>query len=281
MGLSRQGYAERPASCGRPRSARDTPDARLSGRESRSGERPGGSKWVKRREPRHSPARLSRAAGNRRGSRVLIFDKWVARPRSTGQAPGRTLREESRGPGDAPIGPHELSTELCGETGETARPAIHPKVSDRGSAAAAETRHGIDGRGASGIACPVSLTGSGTQRCPGLTGRGAPHGAPSPPRRQGAPWSGARGPTGSARDRWHGYWALSADGAEGPRARGAWTSRRALRGRAAPLRTPVEAGERQHRRHPFEAERARTLLVPSTEAPFVVNDAPISGSGSR
>jgi len=221
VGLSRKSCAERPASRGKPRSARDTPCAHLSGRESRSGERPGGSKWVKRREPRHSPARLSRAAGNRCGSRVLIFDKWVARPRSTGQAPGRALREESHGPGDAPIGPHELSTEPRGETGETARPAIHPTVFDQGSAAAAETRRGIDGRGASGVACPVSLTGSGTQRCPGLVGRGAPHGAPSPPRRQGAPRSGARKPTGSARDRWHGYWALSADGAEGPRARDA------------------------------------------------------------
>jgi hypothetical protein len=42
-------------STSKPGSARDLPDARGTGRESRSCGHPGGSKWVKRRDPQHPP----------------------------------------------------------------------------------------------------------------------------------------------------------------------------------------------------------------------------------
>jgi hypothetical protein len=51
-----------------------------------------GSKRVKRREPRHPPGLSS--SGSRRGSRVLIFDNWVARPLSTGHGRCHALRKE-------------------------------------------------------------------------------------------------------------------------------------------------------------------------------------------
>jgi hypothetical protein len=62
----------------------------------------------------------------------------------------------------------------------------------------------------------------------------APHGVVSPPVRSGPCRSGACVPTGSARDRKHGSRALSANGAEGPRARGARRRVQALRGESQP-----------------------------------------------
>ena len=45
--------------------------------------------------------------------------------------------------------------------------------------------------------------------------------------------------------------------------------------------SPIEAGERQHRRHRTDAERARTLRARVSKPTLVVNDAPVSGPGSR
>jgi hypothetical protein len=69
----------------------------------------------------------------------------------------------------------------------------------------------------------------------------------------GAFASGARMPTGGARDRKHGSSALSANGAEGPRARDARRRVKSPSGRVATRHLPLEAGERQHRRHRSDA----------------------------
>lgn len=117
---------------------------------------PRGSKWVKRRDPQHPPASIRRA-GNRRETRVLIFDKWVARSRSTGLASGlasargsglyRTwvrLRESRRNRAVTPgtKGPFCLTSLTDGHGIGSRTP---------------QGARGIEERGASGRACPTSL----------------------------------------------------------------------------------------------------------------------------
>lgn len=107
-----------------PGSIRDLPAARSIGRESRSRKLTSGSKWVTRRDPQHPPVRVS-PTGNRREARVLIFDKWVARSRSTGPRSGLASARSQR-PGRARARPRELSTEPRGVVRELVRSATRP-----------------------------------------------------------------------------------------------------------------------------------------------------------
>jgi hypothetical protein len=276
VGLSWKAVAARPVALGTRERQRLAGSAQHRKRtpEQRA---PRGSKWVKRRDPQHPPASIRRA-GSRRETRVLIFDKWVARSRSTGLVSGLA---SARGSGlyRTWVRLREFSTESRGEAW-VKRPVL-PHVPDRWSRdwqphAARRARYRRARRfGPSLPRFPKPEVG----RTRALGRQVAPSGAPALTN-VGALASGACMPTGSARDRQQRSRALSANGAEGPRARDA-------RRRAEPF-----AGKSQPPACRSKLANANTVAIrrgrasansagPSAETPFVVNDASISGSRGR
>lgn len=137
-------------------------------------------------------------AGSRRETRVLIFDKWVARSRSTGPASSltsaRSLRRDR-----ARVRLHDLSTESRGLAQEkgpfclTSLTVGHGLAATRGNACAYRRARRF------GLSLP-RIPNPEAGRTRALGRRVAPSGAPALVN-VGAFASGARLPTGSARDR--------------------------------------------------------------------------------
>jgi hypothetical protein len=180
--------------------------------------------------------------GTRRETRVLIFDKWVARPRSKGLA-SVVCFERSAATGRRSVRPCELSTEPLGDTGPQwfflplvpGRPPRDRQPLPKGGAASKVEALRVPD-------APRSQTGRGIHGHPGRAGP-APNGVSAPP----SVWSARRRcPRADTERQRQVAWVT---GSLSRRRRGSQRARRtfvaqSLRGRAAAHRTSVEAGER-------------------------------------